>query len=112
MNSLGNGTSPNAMAVPVALLQAIQYVTWAFYLLSSYVIPFFFLFGNANNALCLLVFFRDRGFYEHTNKNARLYYIVLACCDIGILWYWLVFYFIGDGLSWITNGAVYMYNIS
>ena len=111
MEFFQNNTTPNSVVQvqPSLLLQTINLLTTTYFILSAYVVPWEFLLGTANNLLCLLVFLFDRQFYDRTNRNARIYYIVLAVCDLGRLWFWCFVIFLGDGLSWITSGTYFVY---
>ena len=111
MEFFQNNTTLNLVVQvqPSLLLQTINLLTTTYFILSAYVVPWEFLLGTANNLLCLLVFLFDRQFYDHTNRNARIYYIVLAVCDLGRLWIWFLIIFLGDGLSWITRGTYFVY---
>ena len=90
------------------IIQITNILTSIYYILAQYYLPVTMILTSVNNFICLLVFIRNKEFYEKTSKNSRVYYILIAIADIGANYSYCASVFIGDGLYTLTNGKVAM----
>ena len=93
------------------ITSVINILTYIYIYECAYLSPLEVILGTIFCILCLVVFIFNNEFYLKTSKNSRLYYILLAMADLIAVYTIPVMYFLGDGINWITNGNIILYDI-